>query len=211
MFDQEQFEDERLRVLGLYERLESVSGEYDTEAHLHFALDNWQKTSDGLKAWYTKFGVYRSFDGSLEPAEQVERLITELQDIAETEERAAEAAADALMAEDEGVEEIFEDVEGEFAAQDEVEAALQSELDADAAAAAKEAEAKRLAEEAEAAAGGGKGKKKKTKPKKSKGGVEEELPEGADLEAFIQSEEKARQEAAPDDDVEVLPGEPGYK
>jgi hypothetical protein len=208
---QEQFEDERLRVLGLYERLEPMSGECDTEAHLHFALDNWQKSSVGLKAWYSKFGVYRTFDGALEPEKQVEHLVAELQDIAETEERATEAAVDALMAEDEDVDGVFDDVEGDFAAHEEAEAAMQSELDTDAkAAAATEAEALRLAEEAGAAAGGK--AKGKAKPKKSKGkaGGDEALPEGADLEAFIQSEEKARQEAIAATEVEIVAGEPGY-
>jgi hypothetical protein len=165
----------KVNVLGLNERLELVTDEFSAEAHLQSALQEWSRTSEGLRAWYGQHGLYREVDGALEPAQLAEALESELNDVAKTEERAAEAAADALMTAEEEAAVVFDVVEGDLAEQDEAEAAVESELARDVAD-AEAAEAARIAaEKAEEAALLASGKKKPKsatkKPKSAKKGT----------------------------------------
>lgn len=200
-------------VLGLHERLQPIGDPAHDELQLQRRLEMWERESEDVLIWYMDnfSDVYHEVDGN-QGRDLVIRDLTEaLLDIGRKEERAATAALMKQLSEEAAASVLEESVVADIASQTAVEADIKAELAADEAWAAEEAEAKRKAEEAEAAASAGKKKKGKDK-KKGKGGGDEELkPEGADLEAFIQSEEAAVQKDNIEAETVVKPGESGYQ
>ena len=202
--------DEGSEVIGLHARLQQVDDDANDQVQLQRRMEIWQRDGVAALGWYQDtFGIVNTVQCDLtDEAGLAKELVDAIDDVARGEERAVQAVIDAQMGVDEAARVFEDEVAAEITAQQETETAISEELAKDVAEAARLAEETAALEAAEAAAGG-KGKKK-DKGKKGKGGGEPEMPEGADLEALIQSEQKGDNADAVAAVVVPAAGEQGY-
>ena len=204
--------DPAAEIVGLHARLVPVEDASNEELQIQRRLEIWDKEGPAALEWYGA-----TFPGSThtinagETRDGVSDALTALLlKVGKYEELNAEAELEQQLGAEEEAAVVEADVLSELTGQVEVEAAIKTELEDDeAAAAAAAAEAARLAEEAAAAEAASGKKPKKEKPKKG-GNPEDEVPDGADLEAFVQGEEQAHQQEELAKVVVIKPGEPGY-
>ena len=204
-------DDPSAEVIGLHARLVPVDDDANDQEQLQRRLEVWQR--DGMEAldWYgSTFGVVATVSAETDEQGLATALTAAIDDVARGEERAVQAVIDSQVVVDEEARVFENEVAVEITAQQATETTISEELSND------QAEAARLEEEAKAleaaeAEKGGKDKKKGKDKGKGKGkGDEEALPNGADLEALIQGEQKNENADAVGAVVLPLAGEEGY-